>query len=167
MTVSHKGSAGHRPQNNSTKVLRREIERQLGIGVMVMTSERIDEILQEHGIATTDHLRRTAIDMLTKRYGWAREKYTNLGSLMYNPLIPPERLDRVRRHFIRACEVLARKKEELRLREEAYKRQALLSRLERKAELIHNAPNNRTPMDEYIFRAAQKCGLVHGYCWPQ
>lgn len=160
-------NTGHRPPSEGVLELRRAIKMQMDIGVMALTTERISEIIREHEITPTDHINRSAVDLLVKKYKWKREKCPGVGSLYYHPNIPPRRLAQVRKSFERACKAIAKKRDARLQREAEYKRQARLSRLEKKKELMSGATSGRTPMEEYIFRAAKACGVVRGYRWEQ
>lgn len=149
-----------------TKALRNIVEEQITVGVMAMDSGRVQELVKEAGVRYTQYAARVITDAL-KKHGWICEPLGSRWNLYFTPAIPRKRLEQCRAS---AKKALAKQMKELAAKAvaaAAQKKRELKARDSLKAEIIAAATSNRTPFDEYIFRAAQKCGLVRGYCWPQ
>lgn len=150
--------------------LRSMVDAQVSMGVQAMNTERVQELVNESGVCHLRYPQRVITETLKHKYGWCYEAIGSKLYLYYDPRIHPLRLNQCRNS---ARKTLAREMKAL--AKLAVKRNAALvmakreqtARANLKAELIARATSNRTPFDEYIFRAAQKCGLVRGYCWPQ
>ena len=154
---------GHAPPAASTVVIRQELHKLIAAGKRLFTSQDLRDMAAfagERAVAA----RKAATETLKHFYKWKNFRYHTNEFVFYDPTLPEEALAPYR--------VVATPKElETRKRlgeiDKDRTRFSHLSRAEQKEELLKGATKRRTPMDEYIFRAAKVCGVVRGYKWPQ